>query len=104
MLTFYFKWNSYGVSHHYFYCLLLIVYFSFSFNSFAQQLAFPTAEGFGKNSSGGRGGSVIKVTNLNDTGAGSLRNALLTSGTRTIVFELLELVSFGSQFLFFLES
>ncbi len=54
----------------------------------ALPLAFPGAEGYGKYTSGGRGGKVMVVTNLQDNGPGSFRAAAEAKGKRVIVFAL----------------
>lgn len=49
-------------------------------------IAFPGAEGFGRYATGGRGGKVLVVDNLNDDGPGSFREAATAKGKRIIVF------------------
>lgn len=54
----------------------------------AVELAFPGAQGWAATTPGGRGGQVLRVTNLNGAGPGSFREALETPGPRIIVFEV----------------
>jgi hypothetical protein len=53
-----------------------------------RQRAFPTAEGFGAGAKGGRNGTVLYVTNTDESGPGSLRACIEASGPRTCIFRI----------------
>jgi hypothetical protein len=59
--------------------------------------AFPGALGWASQTPGGRGGQIIRVTNLDSEGPGSLRAAIEAEGPRIVVFEVGGVIDLGKQ-------
>ncbi|MFT3785392.1 MAG: hypothetical protein QM770_04400 [Tepidisphaeraceae bacterium] len=75
------------MKHHAFLAAAVLATLSTSLHAADALPAFPGAEGLGAKATGGRGKEVVEVTNLNDDGASSLRDAL-SRGNRTVVFRV----------------
>lgn len=84
------KWLSFPLVQilKYYHCFVLLFYLLCNNPLQAQIKAFPEAEGFAAYVTGGRGGDVLIVTNLNDSGVGSLQWAVTQPGPRIVVFEV----------------
>lgn len=78
--------------------LLGIIYFSIGKTQTIP--SFPGAEGFGRTTTGGRGGQVIYVTNLDPSGPGSLTEALATQGPRYILFKVSGIINAAAEVIY----
>lgn len=87
------------------FAIITVLLFSFPGMSFSQDSGitlrggpvFPSLSGFGLDTKGGQGGRIIRVTNLNRDGAGSLNEAIRTKGPRIVVFEVGGVIDLGGR-------
>lgn len=67
---------------------LMFIFCTYTLNAQEDIAVYPGAEGYGMFAKAGRGGKIIKVTNLDDAGEGSLRDACNQEGPRIVVFDI----------------